>query len=183
MPNIIDPFFGRSIIYIFHHDDKMTGTRGLIINKPFLAPAILNPTSPGPLIPPSTYKHLQNALDTSTTIFFGGPIEMMSKCTILHSSDYNKNAIKISDDICLNNSKETLQDIKNNKGPKKFKLMLGFTEWRPGQLENEIKNGNWLLKNGNVDFIFNTPDGNKWERTITELGLDISLLTTGGALA
>ncbi len=181
MPNIINPFFGRAIIYIFHHNKE--GVRGLIINKPFLAPAIPNLTTAGPFIPPSAYKHLQDALDTSTTIFFGGPIEMMSQCTILHSSDYNKNAIKISNDICLNNSKEALRDIKNNKGPEKFRFMLGFAGWKPGQLEAEIKDGDWLLKDGDIDFIFNTPDNKKWERAITELGLDISLLTTNSALA
>jgi len=181
MPSIVDPFFGRSIVYIFHHDNDATGTRGLIINKPFLAPTIANPK--GLFMPPSIYKHLQAALDTSTTIFLGGPIDMMSKCTILHSSDYNKNSAQISDDICLNDSKEALQDIKNNQGPKKFRFILGFAGWGPGQLEEEVKNGDWLLKDGSADFIFDTPDNSKWETAFVELGLDVSQLTMDSAEA
>lgn len=177
MPSIIDPFFGRSIIYIFEHNNEYKGTRGLIINKPFIAPIIPDASTVGPFIHPNIYRDLQGALDTSTTIFFGGPIEMMSKCIILHSSDYNKNALKISNEIYLNNSKKTLQDIKKNRGPKNFRFILGFVGWRPGQLEEEIKKGEWLLKDGSSDFIFNTPDDKKWEKAISELGLDIALLT------
>ena len=59
--------------------------------------------------------------------------------------------------------KQFLEDIKNSTGPKKYKINMGYSGWDKGQLEDEIKNGDWLLKPVTKDFIFDIPDKNKWE--------------------
>ena len=64
------------------------------------------------------------------------------------------------------------KDIKNNVGPDNFKINMGYAGWDKGQLEDEIKNGDWLLKPFSKKIIFDISDQDMWEFSTLDLGLD-----------
>ena len=45
------------------------------------------------------------------------------------------------------------------------------------QLENEIKNNDWLIITPNTDLVFRTKDEEKWQKAIDEIGIDINRLS------
>ena len=45
-----------------------------------------------------------------------------------------------------------------------------------GQLENELKNGDWLVQNATDDFLFNTPSNKLWSYATSSLGFDTNNL-------
>jgi len=49
---------------------------------------------------------------------------------------------------------------------------MGYAGWDQGQLEDEIKNGDWLLKPVSKNFIFDIPDKNMWEFSTLDLNFD-----------
>ena len=51
---------------------------------------------------------------------------------------------------------------------------IGYAGWSAGQLEQEIKNGDWLLTPASSQFIFNVPHNKMWEKSTHSLGLDIN---------
>ena len=61
-------------------------------------------------------------------------------------------------------------------------LNIGYSGWESGQLEKEIKNGDWLILPNPKNFIFEIPDKEKWAYLIKKLGIDNhkDYISTGG---
>jgi putative transcriptional regulator len=53
---------------------------------------------------------------------------------------------------------------------------LGYSGWGPGQLEKELKQGDWLLLPANQKLIFNTPDEIMWKTAYKNLGIELKEL-------
>ena len=79
-------------------------------------------------------------------VYCGGPVST-DKITIIHSSEYKTSETsEVNDYSCVTFNDKIFKDIKENKGPKHWKIMLGFCAWLPGQLEAEMKRqGSWLI--------------------------------------
>lgn len=80
------------------------------------------------------------------TVYCGGPVST-DKITVIHSTDYkNKDTTPVNDFTNLTFNDQIFDDIHKGKGPKNWKIMLGYCAWLPGQLESEIKkNSSWML--------------------------------------
>ena len=158
MPHLNDTIFNKSVILI--NDHNKNGTMGFILNKP-----ISSDSSASVLFSDITKKIKKN-------IYFGGPVDLNS-CFILHDNSYTLNdSLSITSNLFLTSNKEAIDDIINKKGPKNFMLNIGYAGWDSGQLEKEIKNGDWLILPNPKNFIFDIPDKEKWTYTINKLGID-----------
>ena len=173
MPNINDPFFSKSVVYICEHGNG--GAMGVIINKNLDAPELRE-------IFDKFFKVEKHYNMIKSNTFFGGPV-LLEKGIILHHSDYSSpKSISISKSVSLTSDKGALEDLKREeKGP--FKLMLGHAGWSRAQLEIQIENADWVIQDTTSDFIFNLPPNQMWEYAAKSIGLYInsSLGTSGQA--
>ena len=161
MPNLNDSIFKKSIVLLCEHNKE--GSMGLIINKPMKAK--------------EDQKTLINSFFNDsllkTKLYFGGPVNL-NTCFILHDSDYKtKETMKISKELSLTSNKKIVNDLKKGQGPNTFRLNIGYAGWSRGQLEEEIKNGDWLLTPASSKFIFNVPHQKMWESSTNNFGLNI----------
>ena len=155
MPNLNDSIFKKSIVLLCEHNQE--GSMGLIINKPMKAKK--NQTK------------LINSLETK--LYFGGPVNL-NTCFILHDSNYaTKETLQISKELSLTSNEKIVGDLNKGCGPDIFRLNIGYAGWSTGQLEEEIKNGDWLLTPASSKFIFNVPYNKMWENCTDDLGLNI----------
>ena len=155
-----DSIFRKSIILLCEHDDN--GAMGLILNKPIISD---NNKS-------SFLKVVFENMKINSKIYFGGPVNLQH-CFVLHDESYLTNdTIKISEEVSLTSNNKIIEDIKNNIGPENYKINMGYAGWDKGQLEDEIKNGDWLIKPFSQNFIFNISDQDMWEFSTIDLGLD-----------
>ncbi|MCF8451351.1 MAG: YqgE/AlgH family protein, partial [Taibaiella sp.] len=51
-----------------------------------------------------------------------------------------------------------------------LRLFVGYSGWAPGQLEEEIKEGTWLIANATEDLLFHTNYEDIWKQAIALLG-------------
>lgn len=161
MPHMTDPFFSRSIVYLCEHTDE--GAMGLIINKNL-------PDDRNQEILKQT--QLWKA-DHQPNIYMGGPVQM-NRGLVLHDANYkNEETQTISKHLLLTTNKIIVDDLIKGDGPEKFRIMFGYAGWSPGQLEREYENGDWLILPASSDFIFNTPDENKWKSAAGSFGIDV----------
>jgi len=161
MPHLDDTIFNKSVILINNHSND--GAMGLIINKPIDSK--------------NTSKILFNEFNNisrkiKNNIYFGGPVNLES-CFILHDNSYLlDHSLKLSSNLSLTSDIKAIDDIARGRGPKNYKFNMGYSGWSSGQLEKEIKNGDWLILKNPDNFIFDVPDEKKWIYIINKLGID-----------
>tara|TARA_Y100000590_G_scaffold56536_1_gene59310 strand:- start:722 stop:1276 length:555 start_codon:yes stop_codon:yes gene_type:complete len=159
-PGLNDSIFRKSIILLCDHDEN--GAMGLILNKPIISGKNKS----------SVFKVIFENMKINSKIYFGGPVNLQN-CFVLHDNSYlSKDTVKISNSIALTSNNKIIDDIRNNVGPENYKVNMGYAGWDKGQLEDEIKNGDWLIKPLSKNFIFNISDKDMWEFSTLDLGFD-----------
>lgn len=169
-PSLTDPMFNHSVVFIISWDDR-SGAVGLILNKPadFDVRNYLNELS---------------EFDYSSVVtMIGGPVGLKSAFTLVSSRTKTKNIepnlnsfsfyfmhdqISLDDEIdVLDVSKFSDLSLEGDK----IRAFCGLSVWSPGQLEDEIEAGAWLVTN---DFetadLFSKDPSKLWEEKILKLG-------------
>jgi len=167
MPNMADPRFARSVVYICAH--SADGAMGLVVNR---------------LIDSLSFDSLLEQLgveleiaESEMPVHFGGPVES-SRGFVLHSTDYLQDStLVIDDDIALTATVDVLKAIARGEGPAQRVLALGYAGWAPGQLDAEIQANGWLLVPADSQLVFGLDNQAKWQQAMAKLGIDLSLLS------
>ena len=85
--------------------------------------------------------------------------DRLTKCDNKKVGCYKKlvseKSIKISHDFFISTDKQKLKNLSNINNAN-YRLFLGHAGWTEGQLENEIANGDWVVQETSIDFIFNS---------------------------
>jgi putative transcriptional regulator len=168
MPNMEDPRFARSVIYMCAHTAE--GAMGLVINRLNSAIAF-----PGLLE--------QLGIETkgpvpNTPIYGGGPVEI-GRGFVLHSADYvQESTLVVSETIALTATVDILTAIAEGRGPQAHLITLGYSGWAPGQLEDEIQRNGWLTVDADMDLVFYTDLNMKWPRAMAKIGVDVTMLSS-----
>jgi putative transcriptional regulator len=161
MPGTHGDVFDKSVVYIHEHSE--TGSMGIIINKPMS------------LSLKSVLEHLDIECDThiSSTqpVLMGGPVDQ-GQGFILHADALTSDE---TDEyaLALSGSKETLRDIACGKGPEHYLIALGFSGWKAGQLDAEIRDNAWLNVPFDEALLFNTPIEQRFEKAAQSIGINI----------
>ena len=169
MPQMQDPRFARSVVYLCVHGGD-SGAMGLIINKQ------LGSLTMGELfaqldIEPSAVANLR-------PVHFGGPVEA-GRGFVLHTADYREEAtLHIDGNISVTATLDVLRAISKNKGPRQSLFALGYAGWAPGQLDAEIQANGWLSVAADDEIVFGSDQDRKWNRALAKLGIDLSVLSS-----
>jgi putative transcriptional regulator len=168
MPQMADPRFARSVVYLCAH--SADGAMGLVVNR---------------LIDSLTFRSLLEQIGVEQAIegddmpvHFGGPVES-SRGFVLHTADYVQDStLVIEDDIALTATIDVLKAIARGKGPQRRVLALGYAGWGAGQLDAEIQANGWLLVPADAELVFGVDNDTKWARAIAKIGIDLTLLSS-----
>ncbi len=169
MPNMEDPRFLRSVIYICAHSEE--GAMGIIVNRrsegiefeELLEQLGLNDEKNQISLP---------IHQSSPPILIGGPVEP-GRGFVLHSEDYfaKENTLIIDGGICLTATLDILKAIASGRGPDESLLALGYAGWAAGQLEDEIQANGWLNCKADSELVFGTDLKGKYDAALKKLGV------------
>ena len=163
MPQMQDPFFARSVVYLCAHGEE-AGTMGFIVNRTIESFTIDKIYVQLDIAP-------QMSADTPQMVHFGGPVAP-GQGFVLHSPDYSEEGTQIiGDGFALTASFDILRAKAKGAGPRQCLLALGYSGWAPGQLESEIKANGWLLAPADSELVFHAPDDSKWRRALAKIGI------------
>ena len=165
MPQMLDPNFVRTVILLCKHNDE--GAFGLVMNRPLVTSGrvVVN------LDPPvSTQRELE--------VWIGGPVEPESSWILVGRKSEQAGAfgVPIAEGLSLSTSPELLRSLLEPDPPPDTRLIIGYSGWGPGQLEQELEESAWLLSDVDRDLLFTTPAEQMWERAIRRLGADPAAL-------
>lgn len=167
MPNMLDPGFAGSVVYLCEHNSK--GAMGLIINRPtdLAIEALLEKIN----VP------VEGFLTDHFPVMMGGPVAS-ERGFVLHTQPLNWNSsLKVNKDISLTTSRDILEAVARGDAPGKWLITLGYAGWGEGQLEEELAQNAWLTVPANQEILFDTPLHERFASAYAMLGIDPTLMT------
>lgn len=166
MPAMLDSRFEKTVIYMCIHNAD--GAMGLVVNRRLDVLDFRDLLTQLDIIDPTA--------SNDTIVHYGGPVET-GRGFVLHSPEYFQDGtLAVADDIKLTATIDILRDMSRRRGPLKSILTMGYAGWGPGQLEGEIQQNAWLHVPCDESLLFDTPLEDKWEKAISKIGVDLSLL-------
>ena len=126
-PNMLDPNFRRSVLFISAHDPQ-EGAMGVILNRP-LDKQVADLVGE---VPP-------NGL-ADVPVFLGGPV---GKNQLMFAAFewVDGNGLKLNHNVGIDEAHERVEE-----DPSSIRAFVGHAGWGAGQLEAEMKQKAWILQ-------------------------------------
>jgi putative transcriptional regulator len=167
MPQVLDPFFHKSVVLLLHHEDE--GSFGFIVNRPtgIKVAEILKGMEVG-------WEGGEEAV-----AYFGGPVQPQLGTVlfspVLRESDPEDTATEIAPGLALTQHIGDLSRLAEAP-PDQFRLLLGYAGWGEGQLMEEILRNDWLTAPVSSELIFAPDPERVWDAALRSVGIDPAAL-------
>ena len=166
-PDMVDPNFARTVVYLVRHDD--TGALGLVVNEPMgevplerLMGVLVEEQSEAPV----GRNEGGTAVDDRLWVYYGGPVEPRRAFT-LHSRDVMlESSVPVDKGIAVNAKDDVLKALAAGQAPRHTLFALGYAGWAAGQLEAEIDGGAWVVVAADEELVFGEDPQRIWELAI-----------------
>lgn len=164
MPQVLDPFFHRSVILLVHHDDD--GSFGFVVNR---STAVL-------VAEVLRTMEIPWAGDPSCATFFGGPVQPQLGTVLYRTAgELSPTSAEVAPGLVLTQDVGDLTRLASAP-PADLKLFLGYAGWGEGQLIEEILRNDWLIASVDPVLIFDPAPETVWERALATVGVDPATL-------
>jgi putative transcriptional regulator len=181
MPQVLDPFFHRSVVLLVRHEDE--GSLGFIVNRP--TGIKVNEILKGMEV------DWQGREDV--VAYFGGPVQpnlgtvlfgprSRSPATAAPTADTEAGGdfrgeatSEVLAGVSLTQHVGDLSRLAESP-PERFRLFLGYAGWGAGQLIEEILRNDWLTAPARGDLIFAPDPDRVWSAALESVGVDPATL-------
>ncbi len=152
--NLTGSSFEKTVILITKYSKY--GAMGLAINKP----TELAASDVFPSLKPSK---------TQNKLYLGGPVHPKAMLLLIKSANFH-NVPTIMENVYFSGGQRTLEKIIKNIGPNDIiRTYAGYSGWSPGQLEAEIKRGDWKVTKADKSSIFEIDTAGLWQQLTESL--------------
>ncbi|HEX3316297.1 MAG TPA: YqgE/AlgH family protein [Gemmataceae bacterium] len=138
-----DPFFRRSVILLLQHGAD--GAFGLVLNRP------------------------EQTKELPFPLHIGGPCKFQGLIMLHGQADWIAEEERGPAEICPGVYLGDAESLKRVPDPDpgtiwRFRVFTGYSGWGPGQLENELAEGSWVVTAANAVHVFDVPNEEVWFR-------------------
>lgn len=158
-PYLPDPNFYRTVVLMLQHDNE--GAFGVVLNRPSQTRVA------------DVLKRLGKACNCQQPTYVGGPVE--GPPLLLHD-DRASGHSEVLPGLFLATGGEGLRRAVEKL--KRFRFLLGYAGWGPGQLDGELEQGGWLVHPAAAQDVFLDPE-RMWKEISQRIGLEILAPTIG----
>ena len=146
----------RSVIFMVGHDAQ--GAFGLIVNKPISS------------VPRGTvFEGLGISAAEGTggfTIFYGGPVSPNTGFVIHDGSPKGDATRHVAKDFAVSDQKFIVEVLALGAGPDCYLFIVGYAGWAAGQLESELRRGDWVTPPLDRSIVYDKDHGIKKRRAM-----------------
>ena len=157
-PNLLDPNFRRTILYLLTSDSE-EGSFGFVINRP-------------------TGKNVEDFLPDaelggleSIPVFVGGPVAQDQLTFALFLWDEKKQSVICRSHLVIDEARELARS-----NTKLVRAFIGYSGWNKGQLEAELDEKAWLVQKPDPDILDLEKCQVMWQTIMREQGAWFRLL-------
>jgi putative transcriptional regulator len=164
---MMDPNFFRTVVLIIRHDE--TGAFGLVVNRK-------SKLSLGDVLP-----EYDDSRGANLPLYVGGPVQQ-EFLFVVHSpyGDHlpSEAAVQPVDGVVFEPAFEHVRDLFEEERWQRIPaeqrpnvlLFLGYSGWAPGQLENELAEGAWILHQARPRIVFHPNPEEGWKDALRDKG-------------
>jgi putative transcriptional regulator len=174
VPQLLDPNFRRSVVYMLEHGDE--GALGLVVNHPI----------------PTAVRDVAESLalgwrgDPDACVRLGGPVEPVRGWILHDQESWDPAASEVAPGLLLTTTLEELIRAGHAEfggDGARYLFLLGYAGWGSGQLEEEIAAGSWVVvpvrgagatpgAGVDVDWLLSASPPRMWEEALASIGVD-----------
>jgi len=166
MPQMADPNFAQTVVLLCDYTDR--GAFGLVVNRQMDEPAWTMVKTEPPV-----------KIDPELRLWIGGPVEPQRTWVLTASAHGQEHEQReICPGVVLSVSHQLTLDLLQAPPTNRSRVIVGYSGWAPGQLDQEIAASAWLTMEVDADLIFAVPPELMWETALRRLGTDPAKLQT-----
>jgi putative transcriptional regulator len=150
--------FRQTVILMAEHDAD--GALGFVVNRP----TEMVVSQEGPVAAIS---------DLDETVYSGGPVQQGLLSVIAEFETPELAAKLIFGSVGF-------LDLESSGpiGVTRARVFAGYSGWGPGQLDNELEEGSWVVTDPAADLVFEWPSENVWQEALRRMGGEYALMAT-----
>ena len=153
-PALVDPNFRRTVVLIGEHGDE--GAMGVVLNR---ASETLVEDAVPPMAPLTAPDEL---------VFLGGPVQPEAVVVLADFADVEQAEVAVVDTIgFLPGEIEDASAIGELRG---IRVFAGYAGWGPGQLEDELAEGAWIVVAALPSDVFTGAPDSLWSDVLRREG-------------
>ena len=167
MPQLLDPNFHRTVVLLVHHDDE--GTFGVVLNRAteILAPQLCRSID------------IDWCGDPTAVVSWGGPVQPQTGWVLFEGDEApDDDSRPVGPDLRFAGSLDVLRRMATEP-PEHLRVLLGYAGWGPGQLEEELSQGAWLIAPVEREALFDVEADARWAHVVRSLGIAPPTLVSG----
>jgi putative transcriptional regulator len=175
MPQVLDPFFHRTVVLLIHHDEE--GSFGFIVNRPtsIRIPEILKGMEVTWNGSPEAYAYFGGPVQPQLGTVLFGPRERPGNGKGEEDEEATEGAGEVLPGVALTQHIGDLAQLAAEP-PERFRLFLGYAGWGAGQLVEEILRNDWLTAPASGELIFSPRPEQVWDQALKSVGVDPATL-------
>ena len=144
-------YFHRTVVLLAEHNAQ--GAFGLVLNRP--SENRLEDVFTAPL--PAPLREL--------TLYAGGPVQPAALSYLHRPVEPSPGGVMPG--LSVGHDLDELVAIgRQSLARGGLRVFAGYAGWAPGQLEEELRRGSWLVHSATVEFLLETPAGELWRRIL-----------------
>jgi putative transcriptional regulator len=103
---------------------------------------------------------------SQVNIHYGGPVSPDTGF-VLHTTEHKLNVIHdVGENVAISPVDAVLRAMARGKRPEKIVIAVGYAGWGAGQLESEMRRGDWYTAPADPDILFDDDHASKWNRAM-----------------
>ena len=159
-PTLQDLNFWRTVVLVVEHNDD--GALGLVLNRP-------SETTVGEVVP-----QLTELIDPAEDVLVGGPMQPGSVIVLADFRDPEDAAMIAFDEIGVMGAESEPSELAGEV--RAARAFAGHAGWGPGQLDDELERGDWILEPAQRTDAFTTDPAELWVDVLSRKGGSYALV-------
>lgn len=151
-PDLLDPNFHRTVVFLLEHDTE--GTLGVALNRP--SETTVETVLPG----------WQDPAAHPGVVFVGGPVVPNGLIGIAEATTTSDTGLYLPAGLEVVDLEQTPETI----GAGRFRVFAGHAGWASGQLEAEVLGGSWFIVDAQPDDVFSPEPDELWAAVLRRQG-------------
>jgi putative transcriptional regulator len=159
VPALLDPNFRRTVVLVGEHNED--GALGLVLNRPSEA-------SVDDAVP-----ELEVLVSGAEQVYVGGPVQPSAIVILADFEDTDGAGSIVFESIGFLPSEidpDALGELR------RARVFAGYAGWAPGQLEDELEEGSWIVEPAIASDVFTVEPEELWSDVLRRKGGPYSLL-------